>query len=232
MNDHHVVSIAERTHPDHRVQIARQRSLAVMLAIGAIAAAANLLARPVLAEDASVFAQVAPERDAVWLFGLIGAIGTPIAYLTVGLAACLLVTGRGGMLATAGAILTGLGALGYACGFFAFHVLSWYGTADVLSEQGKDFLTYVGDNSGHVFGPQIVGFSMCVLGYLTTAAALWRSRVVPRWLPISIAVTFVLTMLAGTGIAFDVTHAVYMGTFVAVAWFVWKAPQGRVPTTG
>src|SRR5688500_17853198 len=133
MNDHRVVSIDERTHLDRRVHVARQRSLAVMLAVGAIAAAANLLARPVLAEDASVFAQVAPERDAVWMFGLIGAVGTPIAYLTVGLAACLLVTARGGMLATVGAILTGLGALGYACGFFAFHVLSWYGTADVLS---------------------------------------------------------------------------------------------------
>jgi hypothetical protein len=232
MNDHHQLKIVERLEPGQRVLVARRRSVAVVLALGAIAAAANLLARPVLAEDSSVFAQVAPDRDAVWMFGLVGAISTPTAYLAVGLAACLLVTARGAGLATVGAILTGFGALGYACGFFAFHALSWYGTAEVLSPQGAEFLTFVGDDSGHVFGPQVVGFLLCTLGYLAIAASLWRSRVVPRWLPISIAVTFVLTMLAGSGIAFDVVHAIYMGTFASVAWFVWRAPQGQVPTTG
>ncbi|WP_109509429.1 hypothetical protein [Nocardioides speluncae] len=232
MNDRHDVLTAERPLIDHRVRLARQRSLAVVLALGATAAAANLLLRPVAAEDSSEFAQVAPDRDAVWLFGLVGAISTPVAYLAVGLASCLLVSARGGMLATVGGMLTGLGAFGYACGFFAFHTLSWYGTADVLSPQGEEFLTYVGDNAGHVFGPQMLGFLLCALGYLTIAGAFWRSRAVPRWLPISIAVTFVLTMLAGTGIAFDVVHAVYMATFVAVAWFAWHAPQERVPATG
>lgn len=232
MNDHLEASIADRLDSGHRVLVVRRRSVAVVLALGAIAAAANLLARPVLAEDSSVFAQVAPERDAVWVFGLVGAISTATAYLAVGLAACLLIRARGAGLATVGALLTGFGALGYASGFFAFHTLSWYGTADVLSSQGAEFLTFVGDSSGHVFGPQVVGFLLGTLGYLTIAAALWRSRVVPRWLPISIAVTFVLTMLAGSGIAFDVVHAVYMGTFMSVAWFVWQAPQARVPATG
>lgn len=232
MTHHLDVQTAERPLVDHLVQTVRERAIAVVLALGAITTAANLLLRPVLAEDASEFAQVAPERDAVWLFGLIGAISTPAAYLAVGVAACLLVTARGGLLATAGALLTGLGALGYASGFFAFHVLSWYGTADVLSPQGEEFLTYVGDNSGHVFAPQMLGFLLCVLGYLMIAVALWRSGAVPRWLPIAIAVTFVLTMLAGTGIAFDVVHALYMATFVAVAWFVWRVPQRRMSATG
>lgn len=232
MNTHHDVLTVERPLVDQRVRIARQRTVAVVLALGAIAAAANLLLRPVLAEDASAFSQVAPDRDTVWLFGLVGALSTPAAYLAVGLAACLLVRARGGMLATVGALLTGIGAFGYACGFFAFHALSWYGTADVLSPQGPEFLTYVGDNSGHVFGPQMAGFALCALGYLTIAVAFWRSRAVRRWLPISIAVTFVLTMLAGTGIAFDVVHAVYMATFVAVAWLVWHVPQQRVSATG
>ena len=232
MHDPYDVSIADRTDSGQRALVARRRSVAVVLALGAIAAAVNLLARPVLAEDSSVFAQVAPERDAVWVFGLVGAISTATAYLAVGLAACLLVSARAAGLATMGALLAGLGALGYASGFFAFHTLSWYGTADVLRPQGKEFLSYVGDNSGHVFGPQAIGFLLCSLGYLVIAAALWRSRAVPRWLPIAIAVAFVLTMLAGSGIAFDVVHAVYMGTFVSVAWFVWRAPQGRVPATG
>lgn len=232
MTHHHDVLTAERPLVDHRVQIVRQRAVAVILALGAITAAANLLARPVLAEDSSDFSQVAPERDAVWLFGLVGAISTPTAYLALGLAACVLVRARGGMLATVGALLTGIGALGYASGFFAFHVLTWYGTADVLSPQGEEFLTYVGDNSGHVFGPQMFGFLLCVLGYLTIAVAFWRSRAVPRWLPIAIATSFMLTMLAGTGIAFDVVHALYMATFVAVAWFVWHVPQRRRSATG
>ncbi len=113
---------------------------------------------------------------------------------------------------------------GYAAGFFAFGALGWYATSSALPEQsGSALLAYAKENAVHVFGPQIAGFLLAVLGCQVLAVALWRSRAVPRWLPVTVPVTFLLAMLAGTGIAFDVANAVFMATFVAVAWFLWRS---------
>ena len=160
------------------------------------------------------------------MFSLVVGIATGAAFLSLGLAACLLVQERGSTLATAGALLTGLGSLGFASGFFASGALNWYATAGVVPEPAaRALLAYAEQNSVQVFGPQIAGFSLAVPGCFLVAAALWRSRAVPRWIPIAVPVTFVLMIMAGTGVVYDVMFALFMAVFVAIAWQVWRDPS-------
>jgi hypothetical protein len=117
--------------------------------------------------------------------------------------------------ATVGALLTGLGGVGYGAGFFAYGALGWYATSPALpAPAGSALLAYADDNALHVFGPQIAGFLLAALGCQLLAVALWRSHATPRWLPVAVPVTFLLAILAGTGIAFDVVNALFMATFL------------------
>jgi hypothetical protein len=201
----------------------RARLVAAALAAAAVVAGVNLLARPLPADDFNEYAAAAPVRDALWTFATVAAVSTAIAYIAVGLAVCLLAPSRGAVWASAGAVCTALGGVGYAAGFFATGAIHWYATSTVIpAEAGTALLRYAGEQSGHVFGPQVAGFLAFVIGYVVLlAVALWRSGSVPRWLPIAIPVTFLAAMLAGTGVAFDVANAAFMATMVAIAWSLW-----------
>jgi heme O synthase-like polyprenyltransferase len=48
---------------------------------------------------------------------------------------------------------------------------------------------------------------------------------VPRWLAISIPVSFVVMILGGTGIVYDLLHAVFMATLVTLAWYLLRASR-------
>jgi hypothetical protein len=226
MSSQHVTSasVENGTAPTVPAGRARVRVVATALASGAVAASVNLLARPLPADDFDTYAASAPVRDALWVFSIIGAVGTAVAYIAVGLAVCLLVPTRGAVWATVGALFTALGGVGYAAGFFAIGAVHWYATSDAIpTDAGTALVTYAGEDSGHVFGPQIAGFLLFVVGYVVlSAVALWRSRSVPRWLPIAVPVTFLGTMIAGTGVAFDVANAVFMATMVVIAWYLWS----------
>lgn len=191
-----------------------------LLTAGAVLAAVNLLLRPVAAVDFGSYAALRAERDAVWLFGLLGGIGTAVAYLTAGLSACLLIRHRGAALATIGAVLTGVAAVLYCTGFFAIGAVDWYLTADAAG--GQALFTYFQDNSGPVFGIQAIGFLLGVLGFVVLATALWRSRAVPRWLALAVPLSLVAMIAGGTGVVYDVLHAAFMTTLVALAWFTWR----------
>ncbi|MEU4408011.1 hypothetical protein AB0F88_26135 [Streptosporangium sp. NPDC023963] len=198
----------------------RTAVVTVLLAAGAVLAAANLLLRPVPALDFGSYAALRAERDAVWLFGLLGGIGTAVAHLAAGLSACLLIRRKGATLATIGAVLTGLAGVLYCAGFFAIGAVDWYLTADATG--GQALFAYFQDNSGKVFGVQAIGFLLSVLGFAVLGTALWRSGAVPRWLAAAVPLSLVTMIAAGTGVIYDVLHAVFMATLAALAWFTWR----------
>jgi hypothetical protein len=202
----------------------RHRVVAAALAASAVIAAVAMLARPIAAEDWHIYAAFSAERDATWLFSMVVGIATGAAFLTLGLAVSLLVRGRGAALAIGAALLLGVGGFGFASGFFASGALNWYATSDAIPESAAtDLMTYAEDHPLHVFAPQMAGFLLSSLGCVLVAVALWRSRAVPRWLAVGVPVTLVLMIMAGTGVAYDAMFAVFMASFVAVAWRLWRA---------
>ncbi|MEU8362601.1 hypothetical protein AB0C27_41950 [Nonomuraea sp. NPDC048882] len=209
--------------PSRTTRSSRTGVVAVLLCAGAVTAAADLLLRPVPALDFGTFATMRAERDAVWLFSLLGGVGTAVAHIAAGLAACLLVRHRGAALATVAAVLTGLAGVLFCAGFFAIGAVDWYLTSDATA--GRALFDAFQSDSGRVFGIQAIGFLLSVVGFAVLGAALWRSRAVPRWLAAAVPLSQIAMIAAGAGVVYDVVHAVFMATLVTIAWFAWR---GRI----
>jgi hypothetical protein len=199
----------------------RSGTVAVFLIVSAVVAAGAILGRPIAAVDFDKLGVVAAHRNEVWLFSLVSGFAIGATYVLAGIATCLLVTARGARLATAGAVLTGLGGLSFAAGFFTLGAASWFASADLPGRAAH--FEYLQDNTMRAFGPQMAGFLLSVVGMLLLAWSLWRSHAVPRWLPIAIPVAIVLMIGSGTGRVYDVMHAVFMATLVTLGWSLWRS---------
>jgi hypothetical protein len=209
----------------------RRRLLAAALVLGAVTVAVLFVWRPGTARDALDYTDIAPVRDATWLTGVFDAVGSGLAYTAFALGVCVLVTGRGRTLATIGAAFTIFGHILLSAGVFAVGVVFWYATdPGALSEEaGTELLDYFQDHLGHVIGPQFVGFSTASIGILVMAAALWRSRVVPRWYP-PVLVAGLVLMGAGGGRVLDVLEAAQILTLAILAWYLWSGDASDRPS--
>jgi hypothetical protein len=66
--------------------------------------------------NAISYADLAPNRDAGWLGGLLDGVAFGVVGVTLGLVVCVVAPARGAVWATAGAVLTGLGGVLFAAG--------------------------------------------------------------------------------------------------------------------
>jgi hypothetical protein len=214
-------TFADRAAP--AVPPARALVVSVVLAVAAIVAAVNLLARPLAAVDTDSLSALAPARDAVWTFALVGGFTTAVAFVAVGLAVCMLVPRRGAALATAGALLTTIGGILFCAGFFAWGAVSWYATSGAGGpDASRALFAFVQAEDGRAFGLQVAGFALSLLGIVALAAALWRARTAPRWLAAALPLTLLAAAMSGTGVVYDVLFALFMATFGGVAWCLWR----------
>ena len=213
--------------PGSRPIASRTRPIVVSaaLAAGALAAAVNMLARPLAAADTDRFSALQPVRDEVWTFALVGGVAAALAYIAAGIAVCMLVTGRGSAWATIGATLLTLGAVPFCAGFFAWGAVGWYATSDAA--QGGALFAFAQDESAHMFAPQAVGFGLALLGIVALAVALWRSQAHPRPLALAVGLTPVIAVLSGEGIAYDVLYALSMLALAGVAWRLARPAPAR-----
>jgi len=198
----------------------RAAIVSAVLALGAVAIAVIVLWQPWGERDALSYEDIAPHRDAAWLGTLVDGLAIAAVGVTLALAVCRLVRARGAALATVGSVLTGFGGIAFFAGMFAFGSLSWYATSPdaVPPDAGSAFMTYVNDNPGHVMLPQMLGFLLFTLGSLLLMGALWRSRSVPRWLPIAYLVLTV-GIFALSGLLLNVVQAVQTLLLVPVAFY-------------
>jgi hypothetical protein len=222
-------ALADRAAP--AVPPARALVVSVALVLAAVVAAVNLLARPVAAVDTDSYRALAPARDAVWTFALLGGFATALAFVAVGIAVCMLVRSRGAAWATAGALLTTLGGILFCAGFFAWGSVSWYATSATLApDASRAVFALVQAEDGRAFGPQVAGFALSLLGIVALAVALWRARAAPRWLAAAVPLTLLAALMSGTGLVYDVLFALFMATLGGVAWCLWRTAgaAGRI----
>jgi hypothetical protein len=104
---------------------------------------------------------------------------------------------------------------------FALACLRWYATSSAISaDSGTALLAYFKHNQAPIGGPQIVGFLLFNVGVLLFVAALWRSRAVPRWLPIAMTVLALAQFAGIPDRALDFVQVADMATFVVIAAYV------------
>jgi hypothetical protein len=172
----------------------RARIVASTLGISAAAVAAVLLFRPWQVRNSFAYAELAPVRDAVWTAIFIDALAFLALAISAALSVALVARGRGARLADIGAVITIAGGALFAMGAFAFVALVWLvtDTSVLAPADGARVIEAAMNEAAHVVLPQALGFLLYTAGTLILAAALFRSRAVPRWLPIAIVVATLL----------------------------------------
>jgi MFS family permease len=205
---------------------ARVILILVALVIGSLISAAFGLWHPEPdgANDGFAYDTVADMRGAWWAWHIFGSIGTAVSVFAVSLAVLLLAPRRGAAWATAGAIITSLGALAFVAGASAEGVVLSYATdADALDvETGRSFVDFVNENPDQVAAIIIPGFLLMTLGAFLLAAALWRAGTVPRWLPVALGVGNVAMFVAPWGTASRIVGVVFTAIILAIGWYLWR----------
>jgi hypothetical protein len=196
----------------------RAAIVSTVLALGAVTVAVIVLWQPWGERDALSYDDLAPHRDGAWLGSLVDGLAIAAIGVTLAIAVCRLAPKRGAALATIGGVLTGIGGIAFSVGMFAFGSLAWYATSPeaVQPEAGEALMAYVNDNPGHVLLPQMIGFLLFTVGSLLLMGALWRSRSVPRWLPVAYLVLTVGLFVLG-GVVMNVVQAAQTLLLVPVA---------------
>jgi hypothetical protein len=203
---------------------ARQWIVGGALAIAATVTALVLLFRPWPARNSFLYSDLAPIRDALWTAVFVDVLAFSGVAISISLTVAMLVRSRGAALANVGAIVTIVAGTLFSIGAFAFAAFTWYVTdrGALPADAGSALLDYAVAHPEHAMLPQMLGFLLYTVGTLFLAAALLRSKALPRWLPILI--------IAGTAAQFiaeqrvlDFVQIGLMGVLVVLAAFLVRA---------
>ena len=162
-------------------------------------------------------------HDAAWPSMLLDGFAFAVIGLTVGLGVLHLARGRGRIVALVGAVMTTAGGILFAMGAASFATLTWFASADGLSEgPGQALVQYANDHPGHLLGPDIAGFVLTTLGSFVLAAALIQARAVPVS---AVVVYLLLTLVQFAGLpgrAIDGLQIAMMVMLIALAAVIWR----------
>lgn len=196
--------------------------LGVLVVTSLLAIVGSLLWPEPAAGNWYTYQDIAPIRERWWnvLTGL--SVGLVLNVPAQALAALILTPDRGAMWTTAGASLMWLGTGLYAVGVGGWASVYFFGTHPALDvANGTRLLDQVADDP-RLFAVALPGALLVALGTVVQAVGLWRSRALPRWVPI-LSLTIVLSFIApGSGIVgalFGIPVAV-AGT--AIGYYAWR----------
>lgn len=205
----------------------RVRIVAVALAASSLIMAVAVAWRPGVERNDLNYDAVAATRDATWATAVTTGIAMAVAAVAFGIATCLLVTSRGGRTATVGSVATCLGGIVFCGASVAFGTLGWYVTdqAALPAETGAELLSHIEENFERIGVLLMPGFLLFTLGSLVLAAALWRSRAVPRWWPIVFGILTVVLFAGLDPRVMDLVQAGQTALLVVVAGYTWRAAK-------
>lgn len=135
--------------------------------------------------------------DRFWTSNFLAAIGLCLLGAG-GLAVMRLVRARGGALATVGGVLAMVSGAMAGAGLFMYGAVAAVMADPDLDREQMGALQDRLSDAWQVM-PPFVGFIGGALALLLLAGALWRSRVVPVWVPVAVVLSAVAFFLVGDG---------------------------------
>ena len=205
------------------VRRGRLALLAVAIAVTAVIAVVGGLAWPSPAEgDWFSYADIAPIRHRWWLVATVLAVGAVVGIPAQALAAMSLARSRGARWATAGAVLMWLGAGLEATGGAGWAMLYYFTTDPALETAAGTGLLDAIVNDPRLFAAGLLGAVAVALGTVLQAVGLWRSRALPRWVPILTLAVVPTFFLPNEGVAGLVTALPMAVGAVALGWYAWR----------
>jgi hypothetical protein len=193
-------TIAETAVPGSTEPAARTRitAVCVLLALTGIAAIPIGLLWPGSSNSGTVLTvdDVQSYRQTWWVLIMSGAVLTSLNVPAQAIAVLVLVRERGAKAATWGAGLMWVGAVLEAIGLAGFAAAYFYPSDPSVSHAaGAEVFSSIAQDHAHLLAIQLPGHLVSTIGIVVQAVALFRSNVVPRWVPIislSILVTYVI----------------------------------------
>lgn len=215
------------------------RSRRVLLATGLVAApvlmALGIGFEPAVpAHRVATFEVIAGQSGRYYLAVLATIVGLGLLPV-VGAAIAVLVQRRGRAAATWAAALFGIGGIAVAVGK-GFQIMSWLEAAPGLAGYREAF-AHLGDQVP--FGAEvffIAGSVTLLAAAILAAVALWRSRVVPRWLAAGYGIAWVTGLFftgdPGAGAALAVLPLLVISIPIALVLTRGTAVEPAAPPTG
>jgi hypothetical protein len=193
--------------------------LAVTSALGAVLMA--LWPEP-SGNDFYSYGEIAPIRDRWWVVGTLMAAGFAINIPAQAVAAMAVARQRGATWATVGAVTMVVGAALQATAIAGWTTLYYYATGPGLDASAATaFLDSVGSDS-RLFAVALPAALLVVTGTVLQAVGLWRSRAIPRWVPI-LSLLILPTFFMPAGGLSGLLGQLPLGVAaVALGWYAWR----------
>jgi hypothetical protein len=176
----------------------RITAVCVLLALTAIATIPIGLLWPGGSDSGTVLKveDVQTYRQTWWVLIVLGAVLTALNVPAQAIAVLSLVRAKGAKAATWGAGLMWVGSVMEAVGLAGFAGAYFYPSDPSVSHSaGAQVFDSIAQDHAHLLAVQLPGHLLSTIGIVIQAVALFRSRAVPKWLPImslSILVTYVI----------------------------------------
>jgi hypothetical protein len=168
------------------------------------------------------YADVAPVRDRFFAVLSVLAVSLILSVPAQAIAAMALARQRGAGWATWGAVIMWVGAALQAAGAAGWAMTYYFATGPGLDPAaGTAFLDHV-YHDGHVFALAMPGSLMVAIGTVVQAVGLWRSRSLPRWVPLLTLVIVPTFVLPNDGPAGLITQVPLSVAMVALGWYAWR----------
>ncbi|MGW6930023.1 hypothetical protein ACWGE0_08110 [Lentzea sp. NPDC054927] len=215
--------------PDTAATSTRGRAavLAVVLAVTSVAATAGglLWPEPAAGGETYTYADIASNRDLWWTL-LTGLAAMQVLNIPLqALATMLIVRRRGSAWATWGAALMWIGGGLQAAGVAGWAAAYFYPTDPGVNKAVGEAVIEAANNDAHLFALMIPGAVLVLLGTVLQCVGLFRSRAVPKWVPIA-ALTIVLTfVIPGNGVAGLLTAIPMAAGAIAIGYYAWRSAE-------
>lgn len=198
----------------------------LVTSLSAVALSVVLYAKPIGNGDGLPnYAAIAGMRGYVWGFFLVAGVQLVVGACAAALAAWLLVPGRGAAWATVGGSLVWLGAAIYGVGIGGWATVYYFGTDPGALDPATAtrLIDHVNDDTARMLAVPIGGALLVALGSMVLAAALWRARTVPRWVPVVGIVTAITgIVIPPDTVAGIIAEAASSATTIALGWYAWR----------
>jgi hypothetical protein len=209
--------------------VARRRTallFVVLIVTSTVALVGGVLWPDPATGDWYSYRDIAPIRHRWWVVVTALSISLVLNVPAQALAAVLLTRDRGAVWTTVGAGMMWVGTGFYAAGAAGWAAFYFFATDPALdAASGTRLLDQVGDDP-RMFAIAIPGAVLVALGTAVQAAGLWRSRALPRWVPILtlvIILTFIVPTSGPIGLLVEIPVAV---AGIALGYFAWRRAGG------
>src|SRR3954468_20954369 len=180
------------------------------------------LAWPTVSDSGTVLGvdDVQPARDSMWLLIMLTAVLGPLNAGAQAIAVLLLIREKAAAAATWGAMLMTVGCLMEAAGLAGFAAAYFYPSDPTVShEAASRVYDAIAADPPHLLVFQLPGHLLLTAGIVIQAVALFRSRVVPRWVPTLTLAVLLTYAVPGSGLLGLVTVLPVTAGAIAVAYF-------------